>query len=51
MLFRSGSIFKEAEKLHQYGIELKSSKSGKKIVQKTIPEEFLTNGNDNDITK
>lgn len=47
----NGSIFKEAEKLHQYGIELKSSKSGKKIVQKTIPEEFLTNGNDNDITK
>ncbi len=45
----NGSIFKEAEKLHQYGINSKSSKSGKKIVEKTIPVEFLTNDSDDDI--
>ncbi len=38
----NGSIFKEAEKLKEYGIEAKSTKSGKKIVQNTIPDEFLS---------
>lgn len=37
----NGSIFKEAEKLKGYGIEAKSTKSGKKIIQNSIPEEFL----------
>jgi DNA recombination protein RmuC len=36
-----GSIFKEAEKLREFGIESKSSKSGKKILENRIPQEFL----------
>lgn len=36
-----GSVFKEVENLRQYGIEAKSLKSGKKIVENSIPEEFL----------
>ena len=39
----NGSIFKEAEKLKSYGIESKSSKNCKKLVEHTIPEEFLEN--------
>ena len=38
----NGSIFKEAEKLKDYGIEAKSKKSGKQLAQNSIPEEFLT---------
>lgn len=38
----SGSIFKEAEKLHEFGIEAKNTKSGKKFIENKIPEEFLT---------
>lgn len=38
----NGSIFKEAEKLHEFGIESKNTKSGKKLVENKIPEEFLT---------
>lgn len=38
----NGSIFKEAEKLHEFGIEAKSTKSGKKFIENKIPEEFLT---------
>lgn len=37
-----GSIFKEAEKLHEFGIEAKNTKSGKKFIENKIPEEFLT---------
>lgn len=39
---KNGSIFKEAEKLRQFGITSKEVKSGKKIVENSIPEEFLT---------
>lgn len=38
----NGSIFKEAEKLHEFGIEAKNTKSGKKFIENNIPEEFLT---------
>lgn len=38
----NGSIFKEAEKLHEFGIEVKNTKSGKKFIENKIPEEFLT---------
>jgi len=38
---KNGSIFKEAEKLRQFGISSKEVKSGKKIVENTIPEVFL----------
>lgn len=38
----NGSIFKEAEKLHKFGIEAKNTKSGKKFIENKIPEEFLT---------
>lgn len=38
----NGSVFKEAEKLHEFGIEAKNTKSGKKIIENKIPEEFLT---------
>lgn len=38
----NGSIFKEAEKLHEFGIETKNTKSGKKFIENKIPEEFLT---------
>ena len=37
----NGSIFKEAEKLHEFGIEAKNTKSGKKFIENKIPEEFL----------
>ena len=37
----NGSVFKEAEKLRQFGIDGKVSKSGKKVVENEIPEEFL----------
>lgn len=36
-----GSIFKEAENLRAYGIEAKSLKSGKKVIENSIPEEFI----------
>lgn len=39
----NGSIFKEAEKLKEYGIEAKFSKNGKKIIEQTIAKEFITN--------
>jgi len=38
---KNGSIFKEAEKLKQYGISSKEVKSGKKLVENSIPEVFL----------
>lgn len=38
----NGSIFKEAEKLHEFGIEAKNTKSGKNFIENKIPEEFLT---------
>lgn len=38
----NGSIFKEAEKLHKFGIEAKNTKAGKKFIENKIPEEFLT---------
>lgn len=38
----NGSIFKEAEKLHEFGIEARNTKSGKKFIENKIPEEFLT---------
>ena len=37
----NGSIFKEAEKLKEFGISSKEVKSGKKIVENSIPEMFL----------
>ena len=39
----NGSIFKEAEKLKDFGIEAKCSKSGKKIIEQTIAKEFISN--------
>ncbi len=42
---KNGSIFKEAEKLRQFGITSKEVKSGKKIVENTIPLEFLEDSN------
>lgn len=42
----NGSIFKEAEKLHDLGINSKSSKSGKKLIDNSIPQEFLADNND-----
>ena len=41
MARHNGSIFKEAEKLRDYGINSKNSKNGKKLVEYTIPHEFL----------
>ena len=41
MAKRNGSIFKEAEKLKQFGISSKEIKSGKKLADKSIPQEFL----------
>lgn len=38
---KNGSIFKEAEKLKQFGISSKEIKSGKKISENTIPKVFL----------
>lgn len=38
----NGSIFKEAEKLRNFGVTLKFSKSGKKIVENTIPKDFVS---------
>ena len=40
---KNGSIFKEAEKLKDFGISSKELKSGKKLVENTIPEMFLEN--------
>lgn len=37
----NGSIFKEAEKLRDYGIESKSLKNGKKVNENNIHESFL----------
>lgn len=39
---KNGSIFKEAEKLRQFGISSKEVKTGKKIVENSIPEAFLS---------
>ncbi len=38
---KNGSIFKEAEKLKQFGISSKELKAGKKIVENGIPQFFL----------
>lgn len=38
---KNGSIFKEAEKLRQFGISSKEIKSGKKIVDNSIPQQFI----------
>lgn len=38
---KNGSIFKEAEKLREFGISSKEIKSGKKISENTIPQVFL----------
>lgn len=38
----NGSIFKEAEKLRSFGIESKNIKSGKKLSENAIPNEFLS---------
>lgn len=38
----NGSIFKEAEKLKNYGLEAKVSKVGKGIIVNSIPEELLS---------
>lgn len=38
---KNGSIFKEAEKLKQFGISSKEIKTGKKIVENDIPQFFL----------
>lgn len=40
-LKNNGSIFREAEKLKDYGIEARSAKSGKSITEKVIPGELL----------
>ena len=40
---KNGSIFKDAEKLKQFGISSKELKSGKKIVENNIPQQFLEN--------
>lgn len=37
----NGSIFKAAEQLREFGIEGKTGKSGKKLIEKSIPEELL----------
>lgn len=37
----NGSIFKEAEKLKDFGISSKEKSTGKKIVEKGIPQSFL----------
>lgn len=39
----NGSVFKEAERLKEFGIEGKNSKSGKKIIENSIPNELLEN--------
>lgn len=39
----NGSVFKEAERLKEFGIEGKNSKSGKKIIENSIPDELLEN--------
>lgn len=46
---KNGSIFKEAEKLRQFGISSKEVKSGKKIVENTIPHEFLTDSSEDNL--
>ena len=46
---KNGSIFKEAEKLRQFGISSKEVKSGKKIVENTIPQEVLTDSNEENL--
>jgi DNA recombination protein RmuC len=44
---QNGSIIKEAEKLREYGINAKSSKTRKKSGENTIPEEFITENETN----
>lgn len=39
----NGSIFKEAEKLKDFGISSKEVKTGKKIAENIIPQEFVEN--------
>ena len=48
---KNGSIFKEAEKLRQFGISSKEVKSGKKIVENTIPQEFLTDSKEENLSE
>lgn len=40
-LKNNGSIFKDAEKLREFGIESKNIKTGKKLTDNSIPAEFL----------
>lgn len=40
-LKNNGSIFKDAEKLKEFGIESKNIKTGKKLSENSIPSEFL----------
>jgi len=47
---KNGSIFKEAEKLKDFGISSKEIKSGKKMVENSIPDEFLKQGAQEDIS-
>lgn len=42
----NGSIFKEAEKLRQYGITSKELKTGKRLVENIIPQELLNETSD-----
>lgn len=46
---KNGSIFKEAEKLKQFGISSKEVKSGKKILENDIPQVFLDTKAEDDI--
>ena len=43
---KNGSIFKEAEKLREFGISPKEIKSGKKIEENVIPQVLLSEEND-----
>lgn len=47
---KNGSIFKEAEKLKQFGISSKEIKTGKKILENDIPQEFLNDSINNEIS-
>lgn len=46
---RNGSIFKEAEKLKQFGISSKEIKTGKKIIENEIPTIFLDESIENNL--
>ena len=48
---KNGSIFKEAEKLKQFGISSKELKAGKKIVEIDIPQRFLEDAIEDESTE